>query len=132
MKKGQEVRGDESLPPGKEPNTDDVLMLSYTSGTTGMPKGVQLTHKMILSCIYAVNNRFHAGGLGITHDDSYISYLPAAHLFEQVMFSAACQYGMKAGYFSGDVTKLVEDAGILKPTIFPSVPRLYNRIYGKI
>lgn len=39
---------------------------------------------------------------------------------------------MKAGYFSGDVTKLVEDAGILKPTIFPSVPRLYNRIYGKI
>ena len=39
---------------------------------------------------------------------------------------------MRAGYFSGDVTKLVEDCGVLKPTVFPSVPRLYNRIYGKI
>lgn len=87
---------------------------------------------MILSCIYAVNTRFNNGGLGLSNDDCYISYLPAAHLFEQVMFSAACQYGMKAGYFSGDVTKLVEDCGVLKPTVFPSVPRLYNKIYGKI
>ena len=40
--------------------------------------------------------------------------------------------GMKIGFFGGDVLKLVEDIGILKPTFFPSVPRLFNRIYGKI
>ena len=39
---------------------------------------------------------------------------------------------MQVGYFGGNVLKLVEDAGVLKPTLFPSVPRLYNRIYGKI
>ena len=40
--------------------------------------------------------------------------------------------GVKCGFFSGDVTKLIEDCGILKPTFFPSVPRLYNKIHGKI
>jgi long-chain acyl-CoA synthetase len=44
----------------------------------------------------------------------------------------ALQVGMKVGFFSGDILKLTEDMGILKPTFFPSVPRLYNRIYGKI
>jgi len=41
-------------------------------------------------------------------------------------------YGMKCGFFSGDVSKLTEDMAILKPTFFPSVPRLYNKIHGKI
>jgi long-chain acyl-CoA synthetase len=40
--------------------------------------------------------------------------------------------GMKAGFFAGNVLKLTEDIAILKPTIFPSVPRLYNKIYGRI
>ena len=41
-------------------------------------------------------------------------------------------YGVKIGFFGGDVLKLVDDIKALKPTVFPSVPRLYNRIYGKI
>jgi len=42
-------------------------------------------------------------------------------------------YGVKCGYFGGDVLKMIShDIPILKPTFFPSVPRLYNRIYGKI
>lgn len=40
--------------------------------------------------------------------------------------------GMKAGFYGGNVLKLTEDIALLKPTIFPSVPRLYNKIYGKI
>lgn len=40
--------------------------------------------------------------------------------------------GMKAGFFGGNVLKLTEDIALLKPTLFPSVPRLYNKIYGKI
>lgn len=55
-------------------------MFSYTSGTTGDPKGVKLTHKMILACGFAVNNRLSTNP--ITEDDSYCSYLPAAHSFE--------------------------------------------------
>ena len=40
--------------------------------------------------------------------------------------------GCKAGFYAGNTLKLTEDIGLLKPTLFPSVPRLYNKIYGKI
>jgi len=56
-------------------------MFSYTSGTTGPPKGVKLTHKMVLGTAYGVNSR--VGSIGcITDEDIFISYLPAAHSFE--------------------------------------------------
>lgn len=67
---------------------------------------------------------------GYNENDCYISYLPAAHSFEQALQGLAYIYGIGVGFYSGDVTKLTEDAQVLKPTIFPSVPRLYNRIYG--
>jgi len=73
-----------------------------------------------------------AGGLAVGRKDSYISYLPAAHSFEQGLVGCACQYGMKIGFFGGNVLKLTEDCGILQPTFFPSVPRLYNKIYGRL
>ena len=114
------------------PSPDDVYMFSYTSGTTGNPKGVQLTHKMILGCAYAVSTRVSCGGNPLNSSDSYVSYLPAAHSFEQAVFGLALSVGMKCGFFGGDVLKLIDDCAVLKPTCFPSVPRLYNRIFGKI
>jgi long-chain acyl-CoA synthetase len=114
-----------------EPECDDCFAFSYTSGTTGDPKGVKLTHKMIIGAAYAVLNRI-GDCFVLTEDDSYISYLPAAHSFEQAVFGLSVISGMKCGFFAGDVQKLTNDIAILKPTLFPSVPRLYNRIYGKI
>ena len=79
----------------------------------------------------AVNMRFGANKLCET--DTYISYLPAAHSFEQALFGCAVIYGMKTGFFGGDVLKMVaDDIPVLQPTFFPSVPRLFNRIYGRI
>ena len=104
-------------------------MLSYTSGTTGNPKGVKLTHKMLLGTAYAVKNRF--GGT-IDENDSYLSYLPSAHVFEQAAFNISVVYGMKIGFYSGNVLAITTDLALLKPTLFPSVPRLLNSIYGKI
>jgi long-chain acyl-CoA synthetase len=113
------------------PGYEDCFMLSYTSGTTGDPKGVQLTHKMIMNCVGAMTIRNGSCKLGPS--DTYISYLPAAHSFEQCLFSMALVSGMRCGYFGGDVLKMIShDIPTLKPTFFPSVPRLYNRIYGKI
>ena len=114
----------------REPSSDDTYMFSYTSGTTGDPKGVKLTHKMILGLGFAVNTRLGDEPLG--EKDSYISYLPGAHSFEQGLFGICVTYGVKTGFFSGNVLKLTEDIAILKPTLFPSVPRLFNRIFGKI
>lgn len=80
-------------------------MFSYTSGTTGDPKGVKLTHKMVLGVQYAVNQRLDAKppSRSVTKDDCYISYLPAAHSFEQAVFGMAVATGMKVGFFSGNV-----------------------------
>lgn len=113
------------------PTRDDCPMFSYTSGTTGDPKGVQLTHGMLCGTSGSVQLWLDDGVLG--ESDTYISYLPAAHSFEAALFAMTIIFGVRCGYFGGDVQKLVShDLPMLKPTFFPSVPRLYNKIYGKI
>lgn len=73
------------------------------------------------------------GATPLTEADTYISYLPAAHSFEQALFGSVLIYGLRCGFYSGDPLKMIsDDLPCLKPTLFPSVPRLYNRIYGKI
>jgi len=124
VKKGSEVKERSFY----EPKADDVFMLSYTSGTTGNPKGVKLTHKMLIGAAYGVHNRVGK----IDENDSYLSYLPAAHVFEQAAFSISLVYGMKVGFYSGNVMQVTKDLAILKPTFFPSVPRLLNSVYGRI
>ena len=61
-----------------------------------------------------------------------ISYLPLAHSFEQILLTTSFVCGTKIGYFGGDVLKLTDDCQALKPTMFPSVPRIFNRIYDKM
>ena len=111
------------------PTEDDIYMFCYTSGTTGDPKAAMLSHKNIMS---AACSTFNVGGIEFTEDDVLISYLPLAHSFEKCLFVSCCVSGMAIGYFSGDPLKLLDDLKELKPTYFPSVPRLFNRIYDKI
>jgi long-chain acyl-CoA synthetase len=113
--------------PKKLPAGDDLLCLSYTSGTTGNPKGAMLSHTNLVSTLRAA-----AFTVLLGQDDVHISYLPLAHIFERVMITNIMMIGASAGFFRGDVTLLVEDIGVLKPTFFASVPRLLNRIYDKI
>lgn len=113
--------------------TDDTCMFSYTSGTTGDPKGVKLSHKMLVQCAASVNARLEATNDKLSPLDTYISYLPAAHSFEQALLGIVFCFGMKCGFFGGDPLKLLaEDLPLLKPTFFPSVPRVYNKIYGTL
>ena len=106
---------------------DDYYMLNYTSGTTGDSKGVKVTHWGLLSSAWlGVDN------MQMTENDCYISYLPAPHVFENWLYLTTLMTGAKVGFYQGDPLKLVEDCGVLKPTLFPSVPRLYNKIYHRI
>lgn len=112
-----------------KPKTDDIYMFCYTSGTTGDPKAAMLSHKNLLS---AASATMQVGGINFGDDDCMISYLPLAHSFEKCLFTACLLSGMKIGYYNGDPLKLLDDLKALGPTAFPSVPRLFNRIYDKI
>jgi long-subunit acyl-CoA synthetase (AMP-forming) len=63
--------------------------------------------------------------------DVHISYLPLAHIYERVNTISCTHFGCAIGFYSGDVQKLLDDIAELKPTVFCSVPRLWNRIYDK-
>ena len=104
------------------------MMFCYTSGTTGEPKAAKLTHKNFI----AVSTASKYAGFDVNTDDTMISYLPLAHSFEKVLFSLSMVRGTKIGYYGGDVLKLTDDCQALQPTLFPSVPRLYGKIYDKI
>lgn len=112
----------------KEPTNDSVFMLSYTSGTTGNPKAVKLTHKMILSVIGSASK----SGVVITMKDTFISYLPLAHSMEQCFIGYTEIMGGRYGFYSGDPLKLADDCQALKPTIFVSVPRMFNKVYDRV
>lgn len=62
----------------------------------------------------------------------HISYLPLAHIYERVNMISCTHSGVAVGFYHGDVTELLDDIMSLKPTIFCSVPRLWNRIYDKV
>lgn len=113
----------------RRPSENDIYMFCYTSGTTGDPKAAMLTHKNIMSAACSVLN---VGGVSFNDEDIVISYLPLAHSFEKCLFVTCCASGMAIGYYSGDPLKLLDDLKELRPTYFPSVPRLFNRIYDKI
>lgn len=111
------------------PKADDIYMFCYTSGTTGDPKAAKLSHMNLMSSASA---SFNVGGMNFNDEERMISYLPLAHSFEKCLFTVCCISGMSVGYYSGDPLKLLDDLKELQPTYFPSVPRLFNRIYDKI
>lgn len=112
----------------KPPKPDDIATFCYTSGTTGDPKAVISSHANFVACM---TGAYHSG-IACRPTDVHLSYLPLAHLFERVVQVAMICAGGSIGYYQGDTRLLMADIAALKPTVFPSVPRLYNKIYDKI
>ncbi|KAM6415687.1 long-chain-fatty-acid--CoA ligase 5 [Rhynochetos jubatus] len=113
------------------PKPEDLSIVCFTSGTTGNPKGAMLTHQNVVANAAAflrcTENTFEC-----TSSDITMSYLPLAHMFERVVQTVVYSCGAKVGFFQGDIKLLTDDMKALKPTLFPVVPRLLNRIYDKI
>lgn len=126
----------------RPPRPEDLCTICYTSGTTGLPKGVMLPHSALLADASACLALCGYGPNGFTpeqrslfelrSDDVHISYLPLAHIFERIVMTALMTVGASIGFYQGDTLKLMEDIAVLRPTIFVSVPRLFTRVYDKI
>jgi long-chain acyl-CoA synthetase len=114
-----------------KPKPETICTICYTSGTTGSPKGVVVSHEAMIANVAAAIH--HVSSIfTLTHEDVHMAYLPLAHMFERLNQLILLQYGARIGFNSGDIRLLLEDLAILKPTIFPTVPRLLNRIYDKV
>lgn len=122
------AQGDAAPEPAPaSPQEDDLAGLVYTSGTTGKPKGVMLTHGNVLSNVKA--------GLELLHpraDDVFLSFLPLSHTFERTCgYYVAIACGACTA-FARSVAQLPEDLLTVRPTILVSVPRIYERVYGRL
>lgn len=127
------AHGNDPLPPAKI-DPELVATLCYTSGTTGMPKGVMLSHKMITAVVIGgIRGPIStAGYFEVGHEDTVLSYLPLAHVFERCVCNIVIAKAGAIGVYSGDMAKLLDDIKFLRPTVFVSVPRLFNRINDKV
>ncbi len=105
---------------------DDLAMLVYTSGTTGPPKGVMLTHKNIYSTVEAVHQV-----MPVRRDDLGVVFLPLAHSLQRVAGYAG-MYNGTTGVFAERIDKIVDHMMEFKPTIQAAVPRIYEKVHAKI
>nr|XP_046179075.1 long-chain-fatty-acid--CoA ligase 1-like isoform X2 [Oncorhynchus gorbuscha]XP_046179076.1 long-chain-fatty-acid--CoA ligase 1-like isoform X2 [Oncorhynchus gorbuscha] len=113
------------------PSPEDMAVVCFTSGTTGNPKGAMLTHGNVASNCSAFIKVIE-DHLILDHHDVHISYLPLAHMFERVVEGVILVHGGRIGFFQGDIRLLMDDITTLRPTVFPVVPRLLNRMFDKI
>ncbi len=105
---------------------DEVATMLYTSGTTGSPKGVLLTHYNIYSNVQAVKELFTAGP-----EDTATSFLPLSHILERMVDYWLFSNGVTIAYVH-DIDLVADSLVEVQPTIAVSTPRLYEKVYDKV
>ncbi len=106
---------------------DELATLVYTSGTTGHPKGVMLSHRNILSNAYSCSRT-----VPVTGDDVFLSFLPLSHALERTVGHYLPMMAGATVAYARSIPLLSEDLLSVRPTILISVPRIYERIYAKL
>ncbi|XP_020485343.2 long-chain-fatty-acid--CoA ligase 4 [Labrus bergylta] len=116
-----------------KPQPSDLAVVMYTSGSTGRPKGVMIVHRNLIAGMTGQCERIP----GLGPDDTYIAYLPLAHVLEMTAEISCVTYGCRIGYsspqtLSDQSTKIKKgskgDSSVLKPTLMAAVPEIMDRI----
>lgn len=126
LKLGNKVAEKDLQARTKEPTAQDVATIVYTSGTTGVPKGAVITHDNI--CFTAQSAQ---GCAEIRDGDEGFLFLPLAHIFARTMVHASMLAGTTTN-FARSIDSLVDDLKMARPHWFPSVPRIYEKVYSKV
>ncbi len=111
----------------KKIKEDDIATIIYTSGSTGIPKGVEITHKNLVTQIKGADANFE-----LKHDeDIALSFLPLAHIFEGMVINFYISKGISVYFVNNvnDIGKLLKE---VKPTLMTVVPRMLEKTYSKM
>ncbi|XP_028276334.1 long-chain-fatty-acid--CoA ligase 3a [Parambassis ranga] len=121
----------------KQPLPSDIAVIMYTSGSTGIPKGVMISHSNIIAGITGMAERIP----NLCEKDTYIGYLPLAHVLELSAELVCVSHGCRIGYSSPQTladqsTKIKKgskgDMSVLQPTLMAAVPEIMDRIYKNV
>lgn len=124
LKKGKEKPAEIS-----PPKPSDICTIMYTSGTSGNPKGVILTHENVTTTISGVDLFMEQFEDKMTVDDVYISFLPLAHILDRMIEEYFFHKGASVGYYHGEIREIKDDLMELKPTFLAGVPRVFERVH---
>ncbi|XP_075040434.1 long-chain-fatty-acid--CoA ligase 4 isoform X2 [Mixophyes fleayi] len=123
--------------PPNRPLPTDLAVVMYTSGSTGRPKGVMMIHSNLIAGMTGQCERIP----GLGPKDTYIGYLPLAHVLEMTAEISCVTYGCRIGYSSpltlSDQSSKIKkgskgDCTVLKPTLMAAVPEIMDRIYKNV
>ncbi|WVO13079.1 hypothetical protein L204_100689 [Cryptococcus depauperatus] len=131
----QKGTGANAIAPGPEHGEDmldrkRIATISYTSGTTGNPKGVVLTTENLVSAVISNGKGLNTSVLN--QPWVFLSFLPLSHIYERFVEILIMYGGGTIAFSTGDATRLLEDAQIFQPHFFVGVPRIWNRIHAAI
>jgi len=105
----------------------DVAALAtivYTSGTTGLPKGVMLTHANLLANVAGILRQFP-----MQTEDTLLSYLPLSHIFERTVGQMVTLSAGGTIFYSRGIASIMADFLLMPPTLMTTVPRLLEKVY---
>ena len=106
---------------------EDVAVMVYTSGTTGPPKGACLSHRYIINSVESLRQT-----IPIFDTDISFSYLPFCHVAERISGLYNRLYAGASAYFVDDLSRLGDYMLEVKPTVFASLPRFFEKIHARI
>ncbi|MBV9216156.1 MAG: long-chain fatty acid--CoA ligase [Acidobacteria bacterium] len=112
---------------GRSAKPDDTAIMVYTSGTTGQPKAAMLSHAYILNSVESLRR-----SVPIFDSDTSLSYLPGCHVAERISGIYNRLYNGASAYFVDDLSKLYTYMLDVKPTVFASLPRFFEKIHAAV
>jgi long-chain acyl-CoA synthetase len=106
---------------------EEIVIMVYTSGTTGLPKGACLSHAYVINSVESLR-----GSIPMSDSDVSFSYLPYCHVAERISGLYNRLYAGASAYFVEDMTRLWGYMQEVRPTIFGSLPRFFEKVHARI